>query len=85
MIGMGRSLPATAVPPSREAEVHELEMSPTALLLQGIPQVCKQLEEGRQKGSWVSVGKNRKGPCLRRVTSVVRRESQESKGRKGLS
>lgn len=83
---MGRSLPPTAGPPSREAEAHELEVSPAALLLQGILQVCKQLEEGRQKGSWVAVGrKSRKGPCWRRVTSGQKRESQGTKGRKGLS
>ena len=48
---MNRSLPATAAPPCREVVAHELEMSPTALLLQDIPQVCRWLEEGRQKGS----------------------------------
>lgn len=51
MSGMRRTLLAAAAPPGRATVAHGLEMCPDALLLQDVPQVCKKLGEGREKGS----------------------------------
>jgi len=77
---MSRSVPVTAAAPCGEAEVCELEISPAALVLQDVPQVCRRLEEGRQKGS--QVGRTVEEDLVR-GGEVVRRGSQRSKRKKG--
>lgn len=46
-----KSLLAAAALPGREAVAHGLEMCPAALLLQDVPEVCRKLGEGKEKGT----------------------------------